>query len=177
MKRVLVASILAIVVIGALLSQSAPAVESVALVSLHELEWRLLERVNAVRVRRGLNPLRVSSELSSAARHHSKEMARNGFCGHESATGARFSYRVSRFYRRGAGWRRWSAAENVLCHPRRLTAAGAVGRWLASSAHRANLLGPEWRDVGVAAVWTHSAPGELPGRDAFFVTANFGVRG
>jgi uncharacterized protein YkwD len=171
-KRVLVASILAILVLGALLAQSAPAVEGMALVSLHELEWRLLERVNAVRVRRGLNPLRVSSELSSAARHHSKDMARSGLCGHES-----FSYRVSRFYRRGAGWRRWSAAENVLCHARRLTAADAVGRWLASPGHRANLLAPEWRDVGVAAVWTHSSPGDLRGRDAFFVTADFGVRG
>jgi uncharacterized protein YkwD len=176
-KRVSIAFMLAIAVVGALYSQSAPAVEGVALVSLHELEWRLLERVNAVRIRRGLKPLRLSSELASAARAHSNDMARSGFCGHDSATGALFLDRVSRFYRRGAGWGRWAAAENVLCHPRRLTAAAALARWLASPGHRANVLAPAWRDVGLAAVWARRSSGEAPRHDAFFVTADFGARG
>lgn len=37
-------------------------------------------------------------------------------------------------------WRSWSAGENVLYHPRRLTATAALGTWLASRAHRANLI-------------------------------------
>jgi uncharacterized protein YkwD len=175
-KSVPVVSVLAIAVVGALFSPGARAVEGVALVSLHELEWRLLERVNAVRVRRGLKPLRFSSELASAARLHSRDMAQNGFCGHESATGTAFFDRVARFYRRGPGWRRWSAAENVLCHRRRLTAAAALARWLASPVHRTNLLGPEWRDVGLAAVWAGRLPGEVRANEAFFVTAKFGAR-
>jgi hypothetical protein len=40
----------------------------------------------------------------------------------------------------------------------------------------ANLLAPQWRDVGLAAVWTEAAPGEFGGRDVFLVRANFGSR-
>jgi uncharacterized protein YkwD len=46
------------------------------------LEARMLDCLNSHRVRQGLAPLRVSRALSSAAHHHSKDMARNGFCGH-----------------------------------------------------------------------------------------------
>jgi uncharacterized protein YkwD len=175
-KRVPLAFVLAFAVAGAFLSQAAPAVERVSLVSIDELEWQLLERVNAMRARRGLDPLRLSSELASAAHHHSRDMARNGFCGHDSANGTSFWSRIPRFYGRGTGWRSWSAAENVLCHPRRLSAAAALARWLASPGHRANLLAPEWRDIGLAAVWMRSAPGSLRGRAAFLLTADFGAR-
>jgi uncharacterized protein YkwD len=175
-KRIPIAFVLAVAVTAALCSERAPAVERVSRVSLNQLEWKLLERLNAVRLRRGLARLRLSPELLLAAHQHSHDMARNGFCGHDSADGTSFWSRVRRFYSPGSGWRSWSAAENVLCHPRRLTAAAALGRWLASRGHRANLLAPQWRDVGLAAVWTEAAPGEFGGRDVFLVTANFGSR-
>jgi uncharacterized protein YkwD len=175
-NRVSLAFVLVVAVTGALCSERAPAVERVSRVSLSQLELKLLERVNAARLSLGLARLRLSPELLMAAQHHADDMARNGFCGHDSADGTSFWNRVRRFYRPGSGWRSWSAAENVTCHPRRLTAAAALGRWLASPSHRANLLAPKWRDVGLAAVWARAAPGRFGGRDVFLVTANFGSR-
>jgi uncharacterized protein YkwD len=81
-----------------------------------------------------------------------------------------------RFYGRGRGWRAWSVAENVLCHSRRLTASAALGRWLASPGHRANLLSRLWRDVGLAAVYAGAAFGESGADDVLFVTADLGFR-
>jgi uncharacterized protein YkwD len=169
--RLTLALALAIAVTGAL-AERAPAVEGVALTSADRFEERMLDRLNALRARRGLAPLRVSASLSSAAHRHSADMARNGFCGHDSANGAPFQTRLSRFYGRGSGWRIWSVAENVLCHPLRLTAAAALGQWLSSPGHRANLLAPQWREVGLGAVYAQPRRGG----DALLVTADFGVR-
>jgi uncharacterized protein YkwD len=174
--RVPLALALAIAVTGALFSQRAPAVQDLAQSSADRFETRMLDRLNALRASRGLPPLRVSPGLSSAADRHSREMARHGYCGHDSANGAVFWSRISRFYRRGRGWYRWSVAENVLCHPRRLSAAVALRKWLASPGHRANLLAPQWREVGVGAVYADSAPGALQGENVLLVTADFGVR-
>jgi uncharacterized protein YkwD len=167
--RATVALALAIAVTGAL-TQRAPAVQEVAYSAADRFEARMLHRLNAVRASRGLGALKLSAALSSAADRHSRDMARHGFCGHNSANGASFRTRVSRLYGRGPGWRMWSVAENVFCHPRRLSAAAALGSWLASPGHRANLLAPQWREVGVGAVYTDS------GQDALLVTADFGVR-
>jgi uncharacterized protein YkwD len=175
-KSVPLAFVFAIAMIGVLMGERAPAAERFPLTSVDELEQKLLDQVNALRLSRGLRALRLSPELADAAHHHARDMARNGFCGHESANGRSFWERVLRFYGRGTRWRRWAAAENVLCHPRRLSAAAAIRRWLASPGHRANLLGREWRDVGVAALWADAAPGEFGGRDVFVVTTNFGAR-
>jgi uncharacterized protein YkwD len=174
-KRVPLAFVPAFAVAGAFSSQAAPAVERVS-VSIDEFEWKLLEHVNAMRARHGLDAVRLSPELASAAHHHSRDMARNGFCGHDSANGTSFWSRVLRFYGRGTGWRSWSAAENVLCHPRRVSAAAALARWLASPGHRANLLAPEWRDIGLAAAWAPSDPGSLRRRAVFLLSADFGAR-
>ena len=48
--------------------------------------------------------------------------------------------------------------------------------WLASPPHRANLLDPHWREVGLSAVHATSAPGVYGGEAATIVTADFGVR-
>jgi uncharacterized protein YkwD len=175
-KRVPLAFALLVTVTGALFPEGAPAVDEAGVVSVNRLESRMLTRLNTLRMRRGLTPLRVSAALSSAARQHTKDMARNGFCGHDSADGTNFWERVSRFYARGRGWRAWAAAENVLCYPRRLTAAAALRQWLGSPGHRANLLSSQWREVGVAALYAESPPGDFAGEDTLFVTANFGAR-
>jgi uncharacterized protein YkwD len=45
-----------------------------------------------------------------------------------------------------------------------------------SPPHRANLLSPRWREVGLAAVHVGRAPGVYGGREVTIVTADFGVR-
>ena len=82
-----------------------------------------------------------------------------------------FQQRLWRFYGSRSGWRFWSVAENVLCHPRRVTAVQTIGKWLGSAGHRANLLSSRWREVGMAAVYGGSGK-----REMVFVAADFGVR-
>jgi uncharacterized protein YkwD len=174
-KRVRLAFLFLLAVSGALFSPAATAVER-PYRSVDALEAKLLDGLNSLRVRSGLARLRVSQALSAAARQHSREMARNGFCGHAARAGAPFSKRLTHFYGRGRGWRAWAVAENVLCHPRRLTASAALRRWLASPGHRANLLSREWQDVGLAAVHAGTGRRESGREDALFVTADFGFR-
>jgi uncharacterized protein YkwD len=174
-KRVPLALALAIAVTGALSWQRAPAVEGAAHVPADRFEAKLFDRLNSLRLRRGLPRLRRSPSLATAAHRHSRDMARNGFCGHQSTSGASFGKRLSRLYGRERGWRIWAVGENVLCQSRLLTAAGALREWLESPGHRANLLAPRWRDVGLGAVYADSEP-EEPGSDILFLTADFGVR-
>jgi uncharacterized protein YkwD len=45
-----------------------------------------------------------------------------------------------------------------------------------SPEHRTNLLCSKWRDVGVSAVHSSSAPGVFGGKAITIVTVDFGVR-
>jgi uncharacterized protein YkwD len=51
-----------------------------------------------------------------------------------------------------------------------------VARWLASPEHRAILLDPTWREVGIYAARVVPAPGFYGDRAVTIVTADFGVR-
>ena len=55
-------------------------------------------------------------------------------------------------------------------------AAGAIKMWMASPEHRANLLNRGWREIGLAAVHSDSAPGTYHGLGVTIVTADFGSR-
>ena len=61
---------------------------------LSDLERELVVAVNQQRVRRGLVPLRISRQLSVAARGHSLSMAEHGFFAHESYDGSAFWVRI-----------------------------------------------------------------------------------
>ena len=50
------------------------------------------------------------------------------------------------------GYSSWSAGENLAWGAPSLSASGTVSRWMASSGHRANILNPRWRNIGVGAV-------------------------
>jgi uncharacterized protein YkwD len=45
-----------------------------------------------------------------------------------------------------------------------------------SPGHRQNILTPQWREIGLAAVTVHGAPGVYGGMDVVIVTTDFGVR-
>jgi uncharacterized protein YkwD len=135
----------------------------------------LLSQVNALRSARGLVRLRLARGLNAAASAHSRQMVRLGYFGHDSANGASFSKRISSFYRL-RGYRSWMVGENLVWASPGLSAARALRVWLASPPHRANLLDPHWREIGLSAVHTTSAPGVYGGLPATIVTADFGVR-
>ena len=111
----------------------------------------------------------------AAAGRHSKEMAQRGYFSHDSANGSSFSSRLVRFYP-SRGFRSWSVGENLLWASPDVGAARALRLWLNSPPHRANLLTPRWREIGLAAVHASSAPGVYGGRPATVVTADFGAR-
>ncbi len=131
--------------------------------------------MNALRTGRGLTRLRLSPALSAAANAHSMEMARLGYFSHNSANGASFSSRIGQFYRL-RGYHSWTVGENLLWGAPDIGALRAFKLWLASPPHRDNLLSPRWREIGLAAVHSTSAPGTYGGRPATVVTADFGAR-
>jgi len=140
-----------------------------------QLQVALLAQINSYRAAHGLPRLRVSRGLTAAASAHSTQMARLGFFGHDSANGQSFSRRIARSYT-ARGFRSWSVGENLVWGGPDIAAARAFRLWLSSPPHRANLLTARWREVGLGAVHSTSAPGVYGSRPATVVTVDFGAR-
>jgi uncharacterized protein YkwD len=143
--------------------------------SMATLEQGVLDQINALRRQHGLGPLRRSTKLAAAARHHSLEMASRGFFSHNSANGSSFDRRIARFYPMGKS-RFWSVGENLLWSSPTVDPAAALNMWFNSPEHRKNMLNPRWREIGLAAVHVPSAPGTYAGREVTIVTSDFGIR-
>jgi uncharacterized protein YkwD len=139
------------------------------------LQAALVGQVNAFRSAHGLSRLRVSAPLAAAAAAHSTQMARLGYFSHNSANGAPFSRRIVVYYP-ARGYRSWTAGENLLWASPDVGAVRALKMWLASPPHRANLLNPRWRELGLSAVHSTRAPGVYGNGPATIVTADFGAR-
>jgi uncharacterized protein YkwD len=106
-------------------------------------ESSLLTAMNEVRIANGLQPLRADARLERAARTHSSRMLRTGTFAHGA-----FNARIRR-----TGVRAKRVGENLAWGQGRLSAARSILRmWLASPEHRANLLHPGYRIVGVGAL-------------------------
>jgi uncharacterized protein YkwD len=135
----------------------------------------IVSAINGVRARHSLRPLRLVRPLTSAASQHSREMGEQGYFSHNSADGTSFWKRVGRYYG-SKGYRYWSVGENLLWSSTSLTPASAVNMWMNSPPHRKNLLGRNWRQVGLSVRQFTSAPGVFQGLTATIVTADFGVR-
>ena len=163
---------LAAVAAGAPGASAAPRVPAA---SLSSLESSVLVDINAFRSQHHLARLRLSTALTRAARAHSGQMAAVGYFAHESADGSAFWKRIQTFYG-SSRWQVWSVGENLLWSSPDVDAGGALKLWLASPEHRANLLSPKWREIGVSAVHAARAPGTFGGREVTIVTTDFGVR-
>ena|SRR5947207_10878724 len=101
----------------------------------------LLAAINSTRTAHGLAPLRVDVRLVRVARAHSVDMLRHNYFSHTA-----FAARV-----RGSGARGPVFGEN-LAWGTAATPQWIVGQWLASPAHRANLLRPGFRRIGLGIV-------------------------
>ncbi len=105
-------------------------------------EADLLSVVNTVRVANGLVPFGIDWRLVRAARSHSLDMLQHSYFGHGP-----FATRLHRFGVRGE-----VIGENLAWGAGRLGAASSIVRmWLGSPEHRANLLRPGFRRIGLAA--------------------------
>lgn len=114
---------------------------------LDPTERRVVRLINRNRVAFGLKRVSVSKALSRSANAHSRDMLRRNFFAHNSSNGTPFDARVRR-YRRAA-----RIGENLAYVPRGGRAGQArriVSMWLNSPGHRAVLLSPGFRRIGVA---------------------------
>jgi len=178
--RSAVATVAVIVAAGAVVS-AVPAgtshpIGAVNTVSaMPSLDVGIASRINVARAQFGLQPVRLSRLLGAAARAHSYEMARDGYFSHDSADGTSPWMRLSRYYSH-AGYRRYKVGETLLWYSPVVDAATAVHTWLTSPEHRAILLSPGFREIGVSAVHATAADGSFRGDEVTLVTADFGVR-
>jgi uncharacterized protein YkwD len=124
---------------------------------LSSSESSLLRAMNAVRASHGLARLRIDSRLEAVARLHSVDMLRHNYFAH-GAVSARLN---------GSGAAGPIFGEDLAYGP--VSSSWVVNAWLASPPHRANLLRPGFRRVGIGAV-----VGTFEGSGGtFVVTADF----
>ena len=140
------------------------------------LEGDVLAQLNAIRAAHDLMPLKLSPGLDAAATQHTREMVRLDYFAHDSADGTSFDDRIERYYPFSARFHTWSVGENLVFEAPDLDAAQAMRLWMASPPHRRNILDPDWREVGIAAVHVTGAPSVFGGQDATLITTDFGAR-
>lgn len=122
--------------------------------SLTAEDQDMLDAVNAARSQArqcgsygsfpAVSPLAWNCKLKAAAAGHSKDMAVNGFFGHTSSNGQSIGDRVTQ-----AGYV-WSSVGENIAGSYALSVSMAVGAWLNSPGHCANLMQANHADLGAA---------------------------
>jgi uncharacterized protein YkwD len=104
---------------------------------------RVLELTNAERARAGLPLLTLSGELSLAAQQYSAVLATDACFAHTCGPVPDMVQRDAQ-----AGYTGWTAVgENIAAgYP---SPEAVVNGWMASPGHRANILNPDYRELGV----------------------------
>lgn len=105
-------------------------------------EKRLIELVNVERQKADLPALKANAKLMKAARDHSANMARNKQLAHD-LDGKGPGERLKDVGYASGGW-----GEN--CAAGQRTPAEAITCWMNSEGHKANILGGNFREIGVA---------------------------
>jgi uncharacterized protein YkwD len=110
----------------------------------------LAARVNRERVTRGLAPLALNAKLAAAAQTHAEDVARNGRTnsaqeGHIGSDGSTVFDRVARTGYGAYNWGRRLGENWAWYH----SAADAMAMWMDSAPHRANILHPLFREMGI----------------------------
>jgi uncharacterized protein YkwD len=109
-----------------------------------EFATGVLELTNAERTRAGLSPLTSNPQLQEAARSYSEVLALSGCFGHTCGPLPDIAERDRR-----AGYTGWtSLGENIASgYP---NPEAVVAGWMASPMHRANILSPDYTEIGVS---------------------------
>ncbi|MEH3054868.1 MAG: CAP domain-containing protein [Patulibacter minatonensis] len=120
-----------------------------AQVSAQQLSDATLCLLNEERAAAGLVPLKAHRKLEKAAVRFSKAMVKQQFFDHVSPTGSTLTSRVKKTrYTKGA--RRWSLGENIAWGTgQRATPAAIVDAWMHSPGHKANILTPSFKEIGI----------------------------
>lgn len=109
----------------------------------------VIQLINQARAQNGLPALAENPALSAAAQVHSQDMACNDHFSHTGTDGSSWPDRVA-----AQGYAARLALENVYAGDPSFggTPEEAVGWWLDSAVHRANILNPEVTEIGVGYV-------------------------
>ena len=126
----------------ALALSAAPAAGCAVPGDLRALRSAVLSGYNLERARSGLSALRPSLPLEEAAQAHACDLARRQQISHRSGLFGTLPRRLRR-----AGYAYSMANENLAAG--QTGPAQAMRGWMASPAHRANVLAPAARDLGV----------------------------
>ncbi len=127
--------------------------------------------VNQERAAHRLAPLRANAKLRTAARRHARDMVTRGYFAHDTPEGRTPAGRAAA-YTPATG--RWHVGENLAWGAAgHATPRVIVANWMASPSHRANVLRPLFREVGVGIV-AGSPRGSAA--DAFTYASSFGRR-
>lgn len=122
------------------------------------LELEILNQVNAERTRRGLHPLKLNTLLRYAARSYAVELAAvPGRLSHTGIDGRTVFERVAAsgyldpfFSIQNTVTRSYAVGENLARGW--MAPTMAVSGWMASPAHRTNILNPDFEETGVGVV-------------------------
>jgi uncharacterized protein YkwD len=121
--------------------------------------------LNAQRSRHGLSPLSSQGRLQRAATAYSRKMVTQHFFDHVGPDGSTLQQRIA-----SAGYGGWSTiGENIAWGSGRLaTPATIVTEWMHSPGHRANILRPAFRQIGIGIAT--GAPLRVSGAAAVYTT-------
>ena len=104
---------------------------------------RVLQLVNAERAAHGCAPLKLSDQLTEAARRESRHMATQHFFSHTEPDGTTPGMRV-----KDTGYVYQMVGENIVADTD--NADDAVDDWMNSPGHRANILTCAFKETGIA---------------------------
>jgi uncharacterized protein YkwD len=140
--------------------------------SLPEASQSIICLVNAERTARGLRTLRRNGRLSAASLGHAKDMVRRRYFAHDTPSGVSMLDRLrrARYVRMTQAF---TVGENLAWGAgSRAAPTSLVDAWMASPGHRAVILQPRYREIGIGMV--PAAPVASVDGDAVTVTTNFG---
>lgn len=114
-----------------------------------EIEWHILFLANQQRNFHKLPQFQASTQLADVARAHSRDMLARGFFAHVNPEGLNPKDRAVR-----AGLKFGTIAENIYATENGTSdaaeaASHIVSGWMANRGHRANILAPALRFLGV----------------------------
>ena len=131
--------------------------------NLKQVRAAILCLHNEERAANGLAKLNPNKKLRRAAEGHSSHMVRASVFEHGDLTG-----RI-----RDAGYRGWTYGENIAWGTGNLATAGEIhAAWMRSPGHKANILRPQFREIGIGIALGAATAGP----DGATYTADFGAR-
>lgn len=132
-------------------AQAVPArVAGTASERLEAFRKEVTRLVNVERSKRGLGAMRISDVLNSSAQAHARDMARNDYFDHASLDGRSPFERIL-----DAGYKGGTMGENIAAG--QTNARDVMKGWMESEGHRANILSPQFREIGVGYAFDESS--------------------